>query len=97
MQAYLTDDLWLRLATHANAMGARLAQGVAGAGARHQHPAQANMMFPEWMIGTHARLEAAGAAYYQMPASTGMEAARLVTSWNTTEAEVDQFLAVLRG
>lgn len=97
MEAYLTDDLWLRLATHANAMGARLAQGVAGAGARHQHPAQANMMFPEWAIGTHQRLEAAGAAYYQMPANAGMEAARLVTSWNTTEAEVDQFLAVLRG
>ncbi|WP_054006987.1 threonine aldolase family protein [Cypionkella psychrotolerans] len=97
MEAYLTDDLWLRLAAHANAMGARLAQGVAGAGATHQHPAQANMMFPEWVLGTHARLEAAGAAYYQMPASTGMEAARLVTSWNTTEADVDQFLAVLRG
>ncbi|GLS86395.1 L-threonine aldolase [Cypionkella aquatica] len=96
-EAYLTDDLWLQLATQANAMGARLAQGVAVAGARHQYPAQANMMFPEWTLGTHARLEAAGAAYYQMPAAPGMEAARLVTSWNTTEAEVDQFLAALRG
>ena len=55
------------------------------------------MMFPEWAMGTHQRLEAAGAAYYQMPASPGMEAARLVTSWNTTEAEVGQFLDVLRG
>jgi threonine aldolase len=55
------------------------------------------MMFPEWAMGTHQRLEAAGAAYYQMPASPGMEAARLVTSWNTTEAEVDQFLSALRG
>ena len=97
MEAYLTDDLWLRLASRANAMGARLAQGVAGAGARHQHPAQANMMFPEWATGTHSRLEAAGAAYYQMPASEGMEAARLVTSWNTDEAEVDQFLTALRA
>lgn len=96
-EAYLEGDLWLDMATHANAMGARLATGVAAAGARHQHPAQANMMFPEWAMGTHQRLEAAGAAYYQMPASPGMEAARLVTSWNTTEAEVDQFLSVLRG
>ncbi|MFD1742260.1 threonine aldolase family protein, partial [Cypionkella sinensis] len=87
-EAYLEGDLWLDMATHANAMGARLATGVAAAGARHQHPAQANMMFPEWAMGTHQRLEAAGAAYYQMPASPGMEAARLVTSWNTTEAEV---------
>ncbi|MDB5659184.1 MAG: low specificity L-threonine aldolase [Cypionkella sp.] len=97
MEAYLEGDLWLRLARQANATGARLAQGVAGAGARHQHPAQANMMFPEWSLGTHARLEAAGAAYYQMPARAGFEAARLVTSWNTTEAEVDQFLSVLRA
>ncbi|OYU39540.1 MAG: low specificity L-threonine aldolase [Pseudorhodobacter sp. PARRP1] len=96
-EAYLEGDLWLDMAAHANAMGARLAAGVARAGARHQHPAQANMMFPEWAMGTHQRLEAAGAAYYQMPASPGMEAARLVTSWNTTEAEVDGFLAALRG
>ena len=96
-EAYLSDDLWLRLAAHANAMGARLAAGVTAAGARHQHPAEANMMFPEWAAGTHQRLEAAGAAYYQMPASAGMEAARLVTSWNTTEAEVDQFLSALRS
>ncbi|MES2432618.1 MAG: beta-eliminating lyase-related protein [Pseudomonadota bacterium] len=96
-EAYLTSDLWLKLAAHANDMGAKLAAGVAAAGATHQHPAQANMMFPEWTMGTHQRLEAAGAAYYQMPASTGMEAARLVTSWNTTDAEVDQFLATLRG
>lgn len=96
-EAYLQDDLWLRLAGHANAMGAKLAAGVVAAGARHQHSAQANMMFPEWASGTHQRLEQAGAAYYQMPASAGMEAARLVTSWNTLDTEVDQFLTVLRG
>lgn len=96
-EAYLTGDLWLHLASHANAMGARLAAGVAEAGARHQHPAEANMMFPEWAMGKHARLEAAGAIYYQMPPRAGFEAARLVTSWNTTEVEVDQFLAALRG
>lgn len=95
MEAYLTDDLWLRLAAHANDMGAQLGKGVAAKGARHQHPVQANMMFPEWAKGTHARLEAAGAAYYQMPAAAGYESARLVTSWSTTAADVDQFAAAM--
>ena len=98
MEAYLTDDLWLRLARHANAMGARLAKGIGSISDAHlTHPAPANMMFPEWRGGTHARADAAGAAYYQMPAPDGREAARLVTSWNTTAAEVDQLLEVLRG
>src|SRR3989338_8861493 len=98
MEAYLTDDLWLRLATHANAMGARLAKGIAALpDIPLQRPAPANMLFPEWPAGTHARLDSAGAAYYQMPAPQGREAARLVTSWSTTEADVDAFLNALRA
>jgi threonine aldolase len=92
MEAYLTDGLWLRLARQANAMGRRLADGLAKKGAIQRHPVQANMQFPEWAEGTHARLEAAGAAYYRFPAPPGREAARLVTSWSTTTADVDQFL-----
>ncbi|TAG25622.1 MAG: low specificity L-threonine aldolase [Rhodobacterales bacterium] len=93
MEAYLTDGLWLRLARQANAMGQRLADGLAQKGTSQRHPVQANMQFPEWAEGTHARLEAAGAAYYRFPAPPGREAARLVTSWSTTPADVDQFLA----
>lgn len=94
MVAYLTDGLWLRLAGQANAMGQRLADGLAQKpGASQCHPVQANMQFPEWPTGTHARLEAAGAAYYRLPAPDGREGARLVTSWSTTAADVDQFLS----
>ena len=96
IEAYLTDDLWLRLAGQANAMGQRLANGLARTpGASQRHPVDANMQFPEWSEGTHARLEAAGAVYYRFPAPEGREGARLVTSWSTTEADVDQFLAAL--
>jgi threonine aldolase len=98
MEAYLADDLWLRLATHANTMGARLASGIEAIPDAHLiHPAQANMLFPEWPAGTHARAEAKGAAYYQFTALEGREAARLVASWNTTAADVDGLLAVLLG
>ncbi|MEO8243712.1 MAG: beta-eliminating lyase-related protein [bacterium] len=97
MEAYLTDDLWLRLATQANQMGARLAQGIASIpDARLHHPAEANILFPEWAAGTHARAEAKGATYYRFPAPEGREAARLVASWSTTEHDVDDLLAALR-
>jgi threonine aldolase len=94
MEAYLTDGLWLQLAAQANAMGQRLAAGLKTKGATVP-PAPANMLFPDWPTGTHDRLEAAGAVYYRLPAPEGHERARLVTSWSTTEADVDQFLAAL--
>jgi threonine aldolase len=91
MEAYLTGGLWLRLAAQANAMGQRLATGLRERQA-HVPEAPANMLFPEWAEGTHARLEAAGAVYYRFPAPPGRERARLVASWSTTEADVDRFL-----
>lgn len=91
MEAYLTDGLWMRLATQANAMGQRLVEGLRQRQA-HVPPADANMLFPEWTAGHHERLEAAGAAYYRFPAPQGRERARLVASWSTTEADVDAFL-----
>jgi len=96
MLAYLTDDLWLKLARHANAMGTRLASGLlAQPGVRMLHPVGANMMFPEWNAGTHDLLEQQGAAYYRMAADPGRESARLVTSWSTTPEDVDAFLAAI--
>lgn len=99
MEAYLTDDLWLRLATRANAMGQRLARGIAALpGAALTHPAEANMVFANWDAGGHARLKAAGAVYYDLrPTPEGRETARLVASWSTTEQDVDAILTALRG
>ena len=99
IEAYLQDDLWLRLAVQANAMGQRLAQGIAGLNhAALTHPAQANMIFANWEPGGHARLQAAGAVYYDLrPLPDGRETARMVASWNTTEDHVDRFLALLKS
>lgn len=91
---WLADGLWLRVASHANTMAARLAAGLARVpGVRMIHPVDANILFVEWPAGTHARLKAAGAVYYEWDAPAGAEAARLVTHWTTTEADVDRFLA----
>ncbi len=94
LEAWLTDGLWLRLAAGANAMGQRLAAGLLARGVTVPD-SPANMLFPDWPSGTHARLETAGAAYNRMPAPEGRERARLVTSWSTTKAEVDRFLSAV--
>ncbi len=97
MAAYLEDGLWLRLAYHANRMAQRLAKGLASIpGAGLLHPADANILFPEWATGTHDRAEAKGAIYYRLPAKPNREAARLVASWATTEADVDAMVTALR-
>ena len=96
MEAYLTDGLWLRLATQANAMGARLVQGLAQIpGTSLLHPAPANMLFPLWPLGTNDRAAARGAVYYAMPAPKGQEWGRLVASWSTTAEDVDAVLKAL--
>jgi len=96
IEAYLADDLWLHLATKANAMAARLAQGLAQVpGAVLTHPVHANILFAHFPAGTHARAEAAGAVYYRMPAPEGRDAARFVASWSTTDADVQALLDAL--
>lgn len=99
MEAYLQDGLWLRLAAQANAMGQRLAQGIAALPhAAFTHPTQANMIFANWEPGGHARLQKSGAVYYDLrPLPDGRETARMVASWNTTEDHVDRFLRHLRS
>ncbi len=97
MEAYLSGDLWLRLARQANAMGARLVEGLAQIpGTSLLHPAPANMLFPLWPLGTNARAAAKGAIYYPMPAPEGVESGRLVASWSTNDADVDAVLDALR-
>jgi threonine aldolase len=91
LDAYLADGLWLRLAAHANAMAARLAQGLAALpGVTLSHPVEANEIFaalPEAMI-TH--LQAQGAGFYRWDG----QVIRLVTAWNTPAADVERFLAL---
>src|SRR5207302_909035 len=45
MEAYLADDLWLKLARHANGMADKLARALEGAGLRPVWPVEANEVF----------------------------------------------------
>lgn len=98
-EGYFVDGGWLKTAAHANAMAARLSAGLAGAQtARLAWDSEANEVFAILPKATIARLREAGAAFHEWPAEgvgADEDCVRLVTSFATTEAAVDQFLALL--
>ena len=104
LNAYLTDDLWLRNARHANAMADRLATGLAAiAGTRFVQPVEANELFVALPDRVAARLREHGFGFYDWPGperdAEGKAAtvARLVTSYDLRASDVDGFLSVAAG
>ena len=103
MLAYLTDGLWLDLAGKANAAAKKLSNGILSLeGATLVHPTDANAVFASWNRASHRRAMEAGAKYYFWGSEgnldgsdDGLESARLVCSWCTTDAEIEQFLALI--
>ncbi|MDO5643838.1 MAG: beta-eliminating lyase-related protein [Paracoccus sp. (in: a-proteobacteria)] len=98
--ALLQDDLWLRLAAHANDMAQMLAGGLTGApGARLLQPVETNQIFVTLPTDAEDRAREAGARFHRWSPMGGEGPAevslRFVTSWNTTEAEVLALLDVL--
>ena len=97
MLAYLDGDLWLATARHANRMADRLAQALGRLrGVRLPLPVQANEVFAIVPRTLHERWRAGGARYLEWPGEgpgTDVVAGdetfiRLVTSFQTTEADV---------
>lgn len=105
-EAYLQDNLWLDLARHANAMADRLREGFASLdSARLAWPTSSNEVFAILPKASAKAAEAKGARFYDwlvprdMPEAVGQHEIliRMVTSFATTEEDVDQFLAICRG
>jgi len=94
LEAYITNDLWLKNAAHANNMAAKLAQGLAGVeGVKFCHPVEANEIFmqiPESLIAAALNH---GFQFYRWDKST----VRLVTAFNTKEEDVNAFVDFCRG
>jgi len=102
MEAYLDGDLWLTLARHANAMADALAAGLTAAGCAPVWPVEANEVFAPIPVAADKTLKAAGAMYYPWPGeglniAAGRILVRLVTSFQTTQDDVDRFLAIVRA
>jgi threonine aldolase len=88
LHAMLEDDLWLANARAANAAAVPLAQA---AGARLLHPVEGNEIFLRLTAEEAARLRAQGFGFHD----AGEGAARLVTSWHQTQADVAPFAAAI--
>jgi threonine aldolase len=107
MTAYLKDGLWLALARRANEAAQRLASGLAQIPAvRLAWPTQANEIFPIAPASLVQPLRTAGASFYEWSSravSPTLEPReneaflRLVCSFETSDAEVDRFLAIVRS
>ena len=93
--ALLRDDLWRANATHANAIARLLAEGAAAVdGVDIVHPVQANAVF--------ARLHPRHIAALQRDWTFHLwdergSVVRWMTAFDTTEADVDTFLADIRS
>jgi threonine aldolase len=94
-EALLRDDLWRTNAAHANAMASRLAAGVAAAdGVELVHPVQANAVFAR----LHPRhIAALQREWFFHVWNERQSVVRWMTAFDTTEADVDAFLADIRS
>ncbi len=87
--ALLTDDLWLRNATHANGMAQALASRVGGIdGVVITQPVQANAVFAILPPDVTTRLQERF-RFYTWDQATGE--VRWMCSWDTTDGDVDAF------
>ena len=94
-QALLKDGFYFELGAHANRLAKKLADGIAAKGYEFAIPPQTNMLFPLFTkekvneLSENVMFEG-----WQYPSETHA-AIRLVTSWGTTEEEVDAFLELI--
>ncbi len=91
--ALLTDDLYLRSAAHANAMAARLRGALEAVdGVAFTQTTAANAVFAVLPVGVAERLHEQFRFYDWNPATREV---RWMTSFDTTEGDVDAFAAAI--
>ncbi len=94
-EALLKDDLYAELGAHANRLAKKLADGIAAKGYEFVIPPQTNMLFPLFPKELVKEL-AKNVMFEGWPYQTEThEAIRLVTSWGSTEEEIDAFLELI--
>lgn len=95
LDAYLTDDLWLRNARQANTMAARLGDGLkAIPGTELLASPQANILFCRLPRHATEQLLAEGYTFYHDRWAPGI--IRFVTSFSHTPDDIDQLLDAVR-
>jgi threonine aldolase len=91
--AYFRNDLWKKCASHSNAMAALLAERIGAMdGIKITQPVQSNGVF---VIIPHNVAEKVMREYFFYPWNEDISEYRLMTSWDTTEEDIDQFVRLL--
>ena len=95
LDAYFSDDLWLRNARRANDAAARLAAGL------REHlevvrPVEANFVFVRIPPPLAETLRQRGFDFYDWQLF-GPDVYRLATAFATSDADIDAFVAIVRG
>ena len=93
--AYLTDELWLKNATHANAMAKRLADALEQVpGVRFTQRVESNQLF---LTMPRAETDRMLQTYFFYFWNEEADEIRLVTSFDTTEEDIDTFIRILKN
>lgn len=91
----LSGDLWLRYASHANAMAQRLLAGVRDIpGVEITRTVRANAIFAKMDRGAIARVQE---SFFFYLFNEALPEVRWMTHWATTEADIDAFVAAVRA
>ncbi len=93
-QAMFQENLFLTLGKHANEMAKKLAQGIEQKGYSFDQPPTTNMIFPIFSTKKVAELEKK-VLFEGWRDYGSTKAIRLVTSWGTTQEDVNQFLSYI--
>ena len=96
LDAYISNNVWLKNAKHANAMGKKLSEGLN----RHKnielaYPTDANEIFVKIPKDIIDQLNSEG--YTINDDEWDGNAVRLVTAWNTDSSDVDTFLNFIKS
>ena len=94
--AYVENDRWLEMATHANGQAAKFAVAVeAHPQASLEYPVQANEVFLKWTTEGFAHLESLDILFQPWPGRDDL--ARFVFGHSTTDEEVQILINALNG
>ena len=93
--AAMAHDLWLDMGRHADAQAQRIAAALTDRNVPMYVPSPTNQIFPILSDAPIARLQEQVAFYTNARVDATHQAVRFVTSWATTDAQVDALLAVL--
>jgi threonine aldolase len=96
LDAYISNDVWLKNAKHANAMGKKLSQGLQ----QHKnvelaYPTDANEIFVKIPKNIIDQLNSHG--YKINDDEWEGKAVRLVAAWNTDPTDVESFLNIIKS